>query len=142
MKLELKHLAGYLPYGLLVTKNDWTNYMLLTPCSSYLADSKRKYEIGILDVICFKAKPILHPLSDLTKKIDFKNKKITPLTELLRLSNFDVSKMIFENQLEFLDTFTNILFLSFEDGQRLMEWHFDIYGLIEKGLAIDINTLK
>ena len=25
--------------------------------------------------------------------------------------------------------------------ERLLEWHFDIFGLIEKGLAIDINTL-
>ena len=24
---------------------------------------------------------------------------------------------------------------------KLLEWHFDIDGLIEKGLAIDINTL-
>lgn len=26
--------------------------------------------------------------------------------------------------------------------QKLIEWHFDVFGLIEKGLAIDINTLK
>lgn len=25
--------------------------------------------------------------------------------------------------------------------EKLYEWHFDIYGLIEQGLAIDINTL-
>ena len=25
---------------------------------------------------------------------------------------------------------------------NLLEWHFDVFGLIEKGLAIDINTLK
>jgi hypothetical protein len=26
--------------------------------------------------------------------------------------------------------------------QKLFEWHFDVFGLIEQGLAIDINTLK
>ena len=26
-------------------------------------------------------------------------------------------------------------------NNKLLEWHFDIYGLIENGLAIDINTL-
>lgn len=26
--------------------------------------------------------------------------------------------------------------------QKLFEWHFDVFGLIEKGLAIDINSLK
>ena len=25
--------------------------------------------------------------------------------------------------------------------EKLLEWHFDIYGLIEKGLAIDKNTI-
>jgi len=25
---------------------------------------------------------------------------------------------------------------------KLFEWHFDVFGLIEKGIAIDINTLK
>ncbi len=29
----------------------------------------------------------------------------------------------------------------FQLFQQLFEWHFDIFGLIEKGLAIDINTL-
>ena len=28
------------------------------------------------------------------------------------------------------------------DYEKLFEWHFDIFGLIEKGLAIDINTLS
>jgi len=26
--------------------------------------------------------------------------------------------------------------------EKLISWHFDVFGLIEKGLAIDINTLK
>ncbi len=26
--------------------------------------------------------------------------------------------------------------------KKLFEWHFDIFGLIPAGLAIDINTLK
>jgi hypothetical protein len=25
--------------------------------------------------------------------------------------------------------------------QKLLEWHFDIFGLIKEGLAIDINTI-
>ena len=27
-------------------------------------------------------------------------------------------------------------------AQKLFEWHFDVFGLIEAGLAIDINTLN
>ena len=35
------------------------------------------------------------------------------------------------------ETFTRLNELNY-----LFENHFDVYGLIEKGLAIDINTLK
>ena len=30
---------------------------------------------------------------------------------------------------------------NYETIEKLFEWHFDVFGLIEKGLAIDINTL-
>jgi hypothetical protein len=32
--------------------------------------------------------------------------------------------------------------LTYENWQLLFKWHFDVFGLIEKGLAIDINTLS
>ena len=32
--------------------------------------------------------------------------------------------------------------MRFDDAIKLIEWHFDIAGLIEKGEAIDINTLS
>jgi hypothetical protein len=30
----------------------------------------------------------------------------------------------------------------YKEMQKLFEWHFDVFGLIEKGLAIDINTIN
>ncbi len=30
----------------------------------------------------------------------------------------------------------------YQEMCKLLEWHFDVFGLIEKGLAIDINTLN
>lgn len=87
-------------------------------------------------------KLILRPLSDLTREIEVNGEKFVPLTELLKLSNFDVEKMNEREQLEFLDSFTNTLFMTFDDGQKLLEWHFDIHGLIKKDLAIDINNLN
>ena len=38
--------------------------------------------------------------------------------------------------------FPNHLDLKVNDYNILLENHFDIFGLIEKGLAIDMNTLK
>lgn len=134
-KIELKHLAGYLPYSLNIL---------------YWNGNAKEY-IDILQVLHLetknvlgsdKHKPILRPLSDLTKEIEVNGKRFVPLTELLKLSNFDVEKMNEREQLEFLDSFTNTLFMAFDDGQKLFEWHFDIHNLIEKDLAIDINTLN
>ena len=79
-------------------------------------------------------KPILHPLSSLTKWIEHRGEKIIPLLELkwnrtingFTKSNIDAA----------------MLSLSLKDAINLIEWHFDIAGLIEKGEAIDVNTLK
>jgi len=129
-----KHLAGYLPYEL-------KGIMYYGGCV------RENVELGLMDIPVwlngsYPIKPILHPLSDLTKEIEVNGEKFVPLTELLRLSNFDVEKMDYKEQLEFIDSFTNTLFMTFDDGQKLLEWHFDIYGLIPSDLAIDINTLK
>ena len=32
--------------------------------------------------------------------------------------------------------------ISYERHFQLCKWHFDVFGLIEKGLAIDYNTVK
>jgi hypothetical protein len=38
--------------------------------------------------------------------------------------------------------FIDLQFISYCSFNKLLEWHFDVYGLIENNLAIDINTLK
>jgi len=133
MKLELKHLSGYLPYGLEMYWED-NQYR---PQESW----ELKYE-SVDFVLNNQNKPILRPLSDLTKEIEVNGEKFVPLIELLRLSNFDVSRMKTKEQLEYEDVFCNMDFISFKDAQKLLEWHFDIYNLIENNLAIDKNTIK
>jgi hypothetical protein len=130
MKLELKHLAGYLPYGLNCVKGIVRTKITAVSLDSkflfvnrYLG-SREKDMISIEDI-----KPILRPLSDLTKEIDVNGDKFVPSTLGL---NLPLENLISEE----------ILKLKYNTVQKLLEWHFDIYGLIEKGLAIDINTLK
>ena len=142
MTLELKHLSGYLPYGLKVYRE---NKSIDSDIFVIVGASKTNVFLqnsGLSVVDIERIKPILRPLSDLTKEIEVCGEKFVPLTELLVLSNFDIDKMTWNQQLEFVDSFTNTLFMTFEDAQKLLEWHFDIHGLIEKGLAIDINTLN
>lgn len=90
-------------------------------------------------------KPILHPLSSLTKEIEHNGEKFVPYIELLRLSSFDIDNMTSEDLEDFKKAYSginaDIELTSFSDGLKLIEWHFDIAGLIEKGEAIDVNIL-
>lgn len=91
--------------------------------------------------------PILHPLSDLTKEIEHKGEKFVPYIELLRASAFDVDNMTGEELDDYKLAYNSIDLvdadlISFSDGLKLVEWHFDIAKLIEKGEAIDVNTLR
>jgi hypothetical protein len=116
MKLELKHLAPYLPYGLKVRlKTRGTVYELIgvTPKGIILK--------GVDEVIWFKnIELILRSLSDLEDD-EYKNKI------------FNREYIIDKQTDSYLDHY---------EWCFLFENHFDVFGLIDAGLAIDINTLE
>ena len=108
MKLELKHLAPYLPYGLEIINN---------------VDKKRELTIEYLNYwneSTIEIKPILRPLSDYTE--DYAN--------FWNYSFRDFKWEIKNKQVSVLC------------WQDLLSKHYDVFGLIEAGLAIDINTLN
>lgn len=131
-KLELKHLAPYLPYRI---KVKWYRQ---DDCSFQTSD----LTISDYPFLTSKLmKPILRPLSDLDKPIshgclltpttwwDGDDDYIEKLTQLNNLVNIDTRAY-------YLHTTT------YEVFERLLAWHFDVFGLIDKRLAIDINTIK
>jgi hypothetical protein len=139
-KLTIKELAPYLPYGLKVQHTTFLefgkNRVVIDTLDSLCADcatfesSMDYYLIDPEDNEC-EIKPILRPLSDLTKSIEHNGEKFVPQDILNHLD------------LEWVITSDNLVMkMNYEDVLKLLEWHFDIFGLIEKGLAIDINTLK
>lgn len=169
-ELLLKALCNGLPYGLKIKTNEnkWP-----TPTVSGYANELVYWNYhGISGSIkLVNTKPILRPLSDLTKEIEHNGQKTTPLVRLFdTLRPYDVYESFSNgstfNQLWFYDNAGSVLFwieyntneFSFDvinrKGDRLLqvfqltafeilnEWHFDIYRLIEKGLAIDVNTLE
>ena len=90
-----------------------------------------------------KFTPILRPLSDLTKPIEHKGEKFVPIVELLENSSFDTSKMPEEEIMSFVeDVYSNIDLLALTDLPLYLEWHFDLFGGIESGEAINVNTLE
>lgn len=97
--------------------------------------------------------PILRPLSDLTKEIEVNGEKFVPMEWLSKfigaVEPCDQIKQTFWITQSGNNNEGGILSFGalckhidqFELFQKLLEWHFDIYGLIENNLAIDINTL-
>lgn len=131
MKLELKHISPYLPYGLkgMLLSEDKTpieqcELLGLYSDTVYLSKHYQDQDIEYF-------KPILRSLSDLTKEIEHNGKRFVPMD---RLYPYQIDSYLVQ---------------AIENGsvewaiiQKLHEWHFDTEGLTEIGLAIDINTLE
>jgi hypothetical protein len=137
-KLTLEHLAPYLPYGLKMKVCDpFYKYEIMTLC-----DASGLSNIGISTVIDEPQdfKPILRPLSDLTKKIEDNGNKFVPIDYINQhylKCTIDKDGIVNDG----IDKY-EILFLPYCLIKELLQLHFDVFGLIEKGLAIDINTLE
>ena len=131
--LELKHLAPYLPYGLKLIGHTHGEIVEMSEVNENNVNIKnRGFQYGWWADI-FDVSPILRPLSDLTKEFEYKGKKIQVLNELGFANSVDVK--------ESLLFVIGKLHIPYSEFTKLCEWHFDVFGLIEKGLAIDINTI-
>lgn len=128
--MNLKELTGYLPYGLkvIVKYKEEAGVLDLVMLSKYKAHVSNGGSVHLWqEQHIDKIKPILRPMSDLKK---IKNKECYE-----KLSNnlkFNIDMLGFPNYLD----------LKVNDYNILLEHHFDIHNLIEKGEAIDINTIK
>ena len=143
-KLKLEEIAGYLPYRLNALKESKSNF---------IADPNIQEVINInikdIDILFSKrykmvsCKPILHPLSDITKEIEVDGEKFVPIEKLG--TKYSVDSCMLYNHFISLDTSDSVsinILHYYYIFQKLYEWHFDIHNLIERDLATDINTLK
>lgn len=128
MKLEIKHLAPYLPYKIQMMCSKKKRTLTVGGCNFMLAS---------------QIKPILRPLSDLTKTLfQFEYGNPKTLEDWIN-GNCDLGQLkwvlqdIAKEQRQ-----ERIMDLPYFVADYLFKYHFDIFGLIEKGLAIDINTIK
>lgn len=85
---------------------------------------------------------ILHPLSDLTKEIEHNGERFIPLHKLLEMNNFNLSKMSKNEINSYECVFNSIDVNNFNDAMYLISIHFDLFDLISKNEAIDVNTLE
>ena len=128
--LSAVHLAPYLPYelrfsdGTILHSIDIDNELMLLDTKTS-GISNHRIEWGCI-------LPILRPMTDLTKKIKINNVEII------------VKENLSKNLQMMIDVFDipSIEDIKVYDYNKLLELHFDVFGLIEKGLAVDINTLS
>ncbi len=149
MKLEFKHLAAYLPYNLNVTalRKRYHNFGGITTTQKIFCVESLKMNYfslcGYYGMYLYDDfKPILRPLSDLTKLIEVNGKKIIPVDEIFE--NWRNDKEMHLLSLNTLNLLKSGLYHLIEYGiiNILFKYHFDVFGLIKAGLAVDINTLK
>ena len=123
MKLELKHLAPYLPYGLKVSK--------IHVMHSHTGIGSIDHVLHSVNKGKSQYKPILRPLSDITKFEDIMDEFSENSWEI-----FENAFFVFGRSLNCFDT------INYTIAELCFKYHLDIFGLIEQGLAIDINTLE
>jgi len=145
-KLELKHIKNYLDTDLSV---------MFEECKTQIVGVKgNTVEIGLRrfpytqKVLIDEIKPILRPLSDLTKVKQYKQGHYCIMSiwfsvDATEEEEYDVNGTIPEYWSTVIDNINLNGFRSMDYGfvNLLFEHHFDVFGLIPKGLAIDINTI-
>lgn len=128
-ELELKQIAPYLPYGLKIK----TEKMFVGDPIMELTHENVYDKISLVSFFSFKQKnykPILRPMSDLHKEIEVNGETFTPAERIKKMYPSDT-----------FSSTSNAAQWSYRIVQKLLEWHFDVYGLIDENLAININEL-
>ena len=139
MELEVKHLAPYAPFGIKVflgkTEKDLTaisidsKFVFVTQWGG----SREKQMAGIENI-----KPIFRPLSEFGNSDDLRK-----VHEFIGLGKWC------EAYDQYFDAWFNdacsvdklVLQCPYDVLQYFFSNHYDVFGLIKEGLAIDVNTL-
>ena len=172
-KLELKDIVGYLPYGMNFINKDGVilrmDALQVSDCNvwahqRYVKGKKDEKDINYPYLSSLKCsgegdylrriKPILRPMSDLTKSIVVQgyndDKEFVPIQYLYDMCSTPPDGY---NSSDFIDESDEIwsfsdLVEAFDYNKILVcldllnQWKFDYHNLISEGLAIDINTLN
>ena len=138
MKLEIKHIIPYFPYGLKgnAIDNDWDikeiNQKVFRIETGGTKKSPNNYEpfliVGDSEIGLDGFSPFLHPLSDLMKDIMVNGDVGINKHDIITLKNIIENKDV--QQYQNLQ-YSTILYLC--------KHHYDFQLLIEKGLALEIN---
>lgn len=144
-KLELKHVAPYIPYNLKVIFGGHGNPLNVTGAglSGIKLINNANGDFGWGD-FC-DCKPILRPLSDLAKEIEHDGERFVPIEEL---SKFTTTELNSDGEIESAEFDGEMRVTKMPDDmdyyriQKLFEWHFDVFDLHSKGLCVYYGDIK
>ena len=141
--LEVKHIVPFAPYGL-KGENKSTKEKYYLHGIDVVQKMVYVYDGGVIPgwLIINLFRPYLYPLSWLTKEIEHNGGKFVPM-EKIDAWFLKVFKIIKKSGIQNTKAGTQGLFAQpYEVIEKLFEWHFDVFGLIPEGLAIDKSKLK
>jgi len=149
MKLELKHLAPYLPYGLIFHHEIIQKNLTMIGCE-FTHELRIRLTDGLYAYDVCKLKPILRPLLELETNMEDGHEYIELLNAMYGDSvtdfNFIGNRLVEHTSKDKGITFDRIEYtnrtMPYYIMEFLFQYHFDIFELIPQGLAVDINTLE
>ena len=161
MKLELKHIAPYLPYGLTVKNENGYNCKISNIIVEY-SDLVCINEYGEDDTLHISdIKPILRPLTsikweearellsivvddDVIGCIDIEASALENKVKIISCTPYGEDKIVIDNYdsdiKAYYECYNGQIYsypVTYQAFQYLLKNHFDIFGLIEAGLAIE-----
>ena len=136
MKLEIKHLTSYLPYELKGFCTDDLQGVEIMNGLQKISDSCIEVisDKEPMDLIYFK--PILFPLSSLTKEITINGETFVPIYKIYEFEQWDTDELeeiINDGTIEGI--YSDLDLITYSQTERLFEWKIDVFGLIVAGLA-------
>jgi len=146
MELELKYYAAYLPYDIKVYNIGTKKIEKIYELKKYVNPKNEELFYIVTNSGHYSSlyqQLILRPLSDLTNEIEIGGKKFIPIDELNKIH--PDYKIFIEDDECYIKDLCNMnmthICTNLEFYDKLLSWHFDLFGLIENNLAIDINTI-
>lgn len=132
MKLELKHLAPYLPYGLKVQSSKTETLIGILENKIFVKEFNLAYPFG-------NCIPILRPISEIEEYFE----KLYGMLEHQDVTDFfDVNFLDAHDSCSIEEMYVfEPESLPYGTFQVLCKHHFDVFGLIPIGLAVSIHDV-
>ena len=133
-RLTIKELAPYLPYGVLGMDKRGVIYELgVEPTFAMQPQVRDCYSF-----IAYNIKPLLRPLSSLTEEIEHNGERFVPKDKIHNYTKVDENGTLYV-LVDGTQWQSNPLRWGYETVNWLISLHFDVFGLIDRGLALPID---